>query len=132
MGLVKHITTRLEHPSEEGEWIEVRKLSRKEVAEARELSAVATRRAWREMGGDIITAINNLTPSDAARAERVADPFAGFDEAFVLKKAVIAWSYPDKPGDVADQVDDETADWLYREALRFSGIGRDEDERKNG
>jgi len=130
MALVKHISARVEIPHEDGEWLQVRKLSRKELQDARDLAAAKMRQTWREMTGDVITAIQGLRRVDAEAAE--ADPFAGYDEEVVLKAGIIDWSYPDKRVNPYEQLDEETATWAYQEVLKFSGIGAGEDERKNG
>ena len=137
--LTKGITKRLDVPHEEGEWINIRKVSSGYIDLARETFARRTSRNIKDMGG--LANLPNFkrcpkcdaqqeeghecSPLDVfAKEERAKNPSAvdatTLDRKVMLNAAITGWSYGDDSGEdsVAD-LDEFTAEWLFREIVSF-------------
>lgn len=149
--LVNTIKRRLDVPGEPGEWIEIRRLSWRQMDTARETRQTAVLLRVKALGGDIFKALQEQAASAPAPVEAVAGlpaesvalaeperPDAGeYDRAALLAAGVVGWSYADEAGNrvkvspaTLDQLDEETAAWLATEILAFSRPATGE-ERKN-
>ncbi len=125
MALVTNITKKVDIPHEEGEWMEFRKLSWKQLEHASDVSTDALMERMKKMGGDILKALTNSTK------EQEQDPASKYDRATVLRKGIARWSYEEKVNpDNLDSLDEETAAWAFKEILSLNNP-RSEEETKN-
>jgi len=125
MGLVTEVTKRIDIPHEDGEWLEVRRLSWRELETADNAASEASTERIKRMGGDIIKAVMSLR--DKEREEQAT----GYDKLTVLRLGLIGWSYDVKLSpESIDLLDEETAEFAYREILALSNP-RTEEASKN-
>jgi hypothetical protein len=125
VAIVTNITKRVEIPHEEGEFMEFKKLSWKQLESASEISSDALMVKIKNMGGDIVKALRETTQ------EQKADPKQGYDRESILRKGIVKWSYdaPVTPDNISD-LDEETAAWAFKEILDMN-LPRSEEEVKN-
>ena len=135
----KGITKKLDHPHEPGEWVTIRKVSSGYLDQAREAFARRSSRQIKEMGG--LASLPSFTrcpkcggqqeeghecnPLDVfAKEERAKGPSAvdatTLDRKVMLNAAIASWSSKQEVNEesVAD-LDEFTADWLFREIVSF-------------
>lgn len=118
-------------PHDEGQWIQVRKLTgREEDAAAlghRNQAGSASPRAWPA----IFRRLLEHGSSDAEVQKVLADPLMGYDRYEVVRAGLVAWSYPQSvkplsPAEVVDKsrvdaiddLDGDTVEFIAREVLR--------------
>ena len=125
MAIVKGITKRAEIPHEPGEWMELRRLSWRQLEQASDAQSDAALQRIKKLGGDLIGALRGLA------GDQEQNPAAKYDRAVVLKSGIVNWSYnvPVTPENI-DDLDKETADWAVEEILGMHAP-RTEEERKN-
>lgn len=139
----KGLTKRLEHPHEDAQWVEIRKVSSGYLDVAREIFSRRTSRNIKDMGG--LAGLGNIKrcpkcsgqlegghechPLDVfAKEEREKGPGAVdasmLDRKTMLNAAITRWSAECEvnPDNVAD-LDEFTADWLFREIVSFVNEG---------
>lgn len=126
--IVKNVKRKLELPHEEGQFIEIRQLSYRELEEARESrrEKVITRAA--QMGPEMMANLPSTDREDIKKA--IEDPLNEFDIDVLLEKGIVSWSYPEK---VSKEniwlLDEETAQFV---ALELVPKKRPEAETKKG
>ena len=115
MALVTEAIKRVDIPHEDGEWLEVRRLSWRELEAASDTATDALMARMKQLGGEMVQALRSVT------TEQQADPFGGYDRQAVLVAGLKAWSYDAKvtPENLA-LLDEETAAFAYREILTLS------------
>lgn len=125
MALVSKLTRRVEIPHEPGQWMELRRLSWRQLEAASDLASDAALKRMSQMGSDMLAAIRSTS------GQQAADPAAAYDRAAILQAGIAAWSYDAEvtPENI-DALDEETAAWAVREILAMNG--RTEEDRKNG
>jgi hypothetical protein len=115
-------------PFDPPHWIQVRKLTGREVERAqeahRETIASGSARSW------AVTFRRMLEKgaSDPEVLKIIRDPLTGYDRYALVRTGLIAWSYPQsvKPisaapaYDAIDDLDDEAVDFIAREVLRVT------------
>jgi len=107
-------TERLEHPDEEGQWIEIRPLLATELDRAKEAQVKRILAVWGDTIKDMASPVNR---------ERVVDDLATrvqqFDAEILLNACIVAWSYeaPVNKGNIA-KLDGVTRDWLVEEVIK--------------
>ncbi len=116
--IIGTVVTRLDVPGEPGEWVEIRKLSHKALAQAAQARSETGLAAMRALGSDLLLALQQArtaAPDDSAAA---TDAAAGYDRDVVLQRGVVRWSYgvPVAPDALAD-LDEATARWLASEIV---------------
>ncbi len=139
----KGITKTLDHPHEEGQTVTIRKVSSGYLDVAREIFSRRTSRNIKEMGG--LGGLGNIkrcpkcagqreeghecNPLDVfAKEERAKGPSAVdasvLDRKTMLNAAITSWSaeFEVNEESVAD-LDEFTADWLFREIVSFVNEG---------
>lgn len=130
--MLTRITRRVEIPGESDQWLDLRLLSWRQLAEARETQATAALRRVAVLGPGV-TASLRAERAEAARnaeiasargetpeAEPAGDPLAAYDVGVVLKHGITGWSYPDElTAANIDALDEATALWAAREILGF-------------
>jgi hypothetical protein len=126
MGLVSGITTTVNPPDELDQWVEIRKLSSKQLRESRRRQQLRAAETARAFGGDIMAALQNANTSEVATA--AADPRTNHDQDYVLEAGVVNWSYETPAKKHLDDLDEPTAEWLVGEILTFAGVMQTADE----
>ncbi len=136
--ITSKITRRIEHPSEDGVWFEVRVLNGEQVREARKAHEIAIMEdgflQLRKLRGmkefedlrEFFAPSKSEAPPEDAPPDEVEpvpevepDLLAGYDRTTLNISGIVAWSYykgHPTPEDVRD-LDDETADWAAREIV---------------
>ena len=124
MGLVTNITKRLDVPHEQGEWVEIRKLSWRQLEAASDAQTEKAMAKVSGLGAELMASLPKAVAGDR-------DPVDSYDRGAALAAGIIAWSYdaPVSPDAIGD-LDEETAGWLMREIISFTT--GDAAERKNG
>lgn len=142
--LTSKVKTRLPLPHEDGEWVEIRKLSHQQIAFARDQreakvreNAVAQLQQVRFMNelGDLKPVIQEYIQSKADSEVATetepaqVDPLELYDRETLLQCGIVAWSYDEKvsPESISD-LDEETANFVAR-AIAPQPLTRE--ERKN-
>lgn len=130
MALVTKMRKRIEIPHEPGEWMEIQRLSFRQLEDARNVRASESRQAMQEMGGDIFRVIRDQSReellgktgvSEDELAAAQSDPLTFYDTLTLLRHGLRAWSYDDELNDKhRAALDEETATWAAREILRYS------------
>ncbi len=120
-------TRRIENPpGEEGQWFEIKELSWKEIEECKREKARAFVGRMREMGPEMLEAINKIEQTnpkavEEARAENDRAALVdSFDRATLVQKSVTGWSYERtfKSKDL-DKLTPDTFDWLFGEIVKL-------------
>jgi hypothetical protein len=139
----KGITKKLDHPHEEGQWVTIRKVSSGYLDIAREAFSRRSSKTIKDMGGlgsmppfkrcpkcaGQLEDGHECNPLDVfAKEERAKGPSAidaaTLDRKAMLNAAIISWSADMKVNEdsVAD-LDEFTADWLFREIVSYVNEG---------
>lgn len=125
LALSSRLTTTLPIPGEDGQSVTIRKLSKRASDEAQEakLRYFATVK-------DLASAVSTAPPDPAqAAAVLAANPYVMYDQPTVLRHCVTAWTYSAAPTpDEIDDLDVDTATWLFNECMKFSVRGPEEGE----
>lgn len=125
MALITDKTCKVDIPHESGEWMEIKKLSWRQLTLAADIQTDETITRLKKMGGDLFKALNN------EKAKQEVDPILKYDRGFVLEAGIIRWSYDaDVTKDTIEQLDEETAKWAFEKILSLNKP-LSEDERKN-
>lgn len=108
-------TAKLDHPFEDGEWIEIRSLLASEMDDAKDVRM----KHLMDLFGD---AMENIARSgsddDDEKRNSIAARAQSYDRSTLLKYAVVGWSYPE-PFDTGrvERLDAATQDWLVEEVV---------------
>ena len=109
MALTKGVTRKVEIPHEPDQWVQLRMLTYRQLAEAR----------WVKLD-DLFTVMRGLKdialPQQDGQA--VVDPLAGYDIGVLLRYGIVAWSYGETV--TPDELDDRTAQWAAREIVALA------------
>lgn len=111
-----------------GDWVEIRKLSGRQLERARRTKERDAAEAARAFGGDVFASLRQLRQSgelaDALAAE--SDPLDTYDRWDVLIAGVTGWSADRKvTPDAINELDDDTATAVARAILALSLPARD-------
>lgn len=120
------ISRRVEIPHEPGEWLEIKRLSWRQLEASAEAQTNALLSRMKSLGGDMVKAMRGLA------GEQEQKPGAKYDRGNVLNCGIVRWSYGEEvtPANI-DALDEETAEWAFEEILALNKP-RTEEERKNG
>lgn len=125
MALINDKTRKVDIPHESGEWMEVKKLSWRQLEVARDIMTDNTVAKFRKMGGEMVKAFTN------EKARQEADPRTQYDRGFVLEAGISRWSYDAEVTKAnIEKLDEETAKWAFEEILNLNNP-LSEEERKN-
>ena len=125
MALVTGITRKVEIPHEPGEWMELKRLSWRQLEVAAEVQTDILFKRIKKMGSDIVSAFQR------AGKEQEVDPYTKYDRETVLQVGILKWSYDAEVNKASiDSLDEETAEWAFREILSLNKP-RTEEEQKN-
>ena len=129
MAIVGKQTERLNIPHEEGQYIEVVRLSwrQMELAKGVQMEALSKQLKKMQGGGDIFKQVGS------AGEQQKADPKLQYDRGVILEASIKAWSY-DVPvnKDNIDLLDEKTAAWLFNAIMDMNLWQQDEQEVKKG
>lgn len=125
MALVTDMVRRADIPHEPGEWMELKRLSWRQLEKAEEIQSDNLLPRMKKMGGELIGALQALGK------QQEQDPATKYDRGSVLGWGIVKWSYDAEVNkDNIGALDKTTADWAFREILSLNEP-RTEDERKN-
>lgn len=115
MALTKDLTKTIEIPHEAGQSITIRKLSHRQLGDARAEKVRSSVRLVSEMGN-----VRDMLPQGDPGSVTTT-PADELDRATVLRAAITGWSYGAActPENI-DELDEETAAWAFGEILAFS------------
>ena len=123
--LVSEITRRADIPHEPDQWMELKRLSWRQLEVAGEVQTDSMLKKLKTMGGDLVKALKEVGK------EQEQDPLTKYDRGVVLKAGIKKWSYDAEVTDKnIDSLDEETAEWAFREILSLNRP-RTEEEAKN-
>ena len=109
MALTKGVTRKVEIPHEPDQWVQLRMLTYRQLAEARRVKL-----------DDLFTVMRGLKdialPQQDGQA--VVDPLAGYDIGVLLRYGIVAWSYGETV--TPDELDYRTAQWAAREIVALA------------
>ena len=125
-------------PHEPGSWISIRKLSGSALRNARAVGSNQVFASMRQMGGEVVQAMQSIQTGGAraaeaeeVRAAQQGDPLNGYDIPTLLKFGLVGWSYYEgqpKSEDI-DDLDGETQEYVARQLVPPV---KTEEERGNG
>jgi hypothetical protein len=125
MALVNDKTRKVDIPHEPGEWMELKKLSWRQLALAADIQTDETIGRLKKMGGDLFKSLSN------EKAKQDADPKLQYDRGFVLEAGISRWSYDaEVTKESIETLDEKTAKWAFEEILSLNEP-LSADERKN-
>jgi len=138
MAITTNQKQRMPIPHEEGEWIEIRRLGWKALADNADAATNATLQRMKEMGADLLSGLR----SGAAQAsqdvpgviaEAFADPLKDYDQGSLLRAGIVSWSYEaEVTPDNIDALDERTARWCAEAIVAYTKGDRTEEERGEG
>lgn len=123
MALVSSICQKTTIPHEPTEHMVLRKLSWRQLEKAAEIRSEKSATRMKNLGGDVLTALNTANGADGAEEMKKAqaDPLNTYDRGTLLEFGIASWSYPtDCTKEAKENLDDETADWAAREIVKLS------------
>lgn len=130
MGLVTGIVVHEDIPHDDGEWMEFRPLSGKQLRKAQQVRQSRSREVLRELGGDIYKSIreSNVDKEEIEAAQR--DPLNDYDTDMLLESSIIAWSYPEKVKGNLEYLDKVTETWALGVIAKISGLIEEDEDAK--
>jgi len=117
-------TKAIQTPTTPSYVVTIRQLSGRAKERAQQASLAKAAAMIQSFGGATIFAeIQKLGGEESVRQSGDADPASGFDLQQVLVDGIVSWTAdePVEPETIAD-LEDETADLLFREILRLSRV----------
>lgn len=125
MAIITNITRRAPVPHEPGEWLDIKRLSWRQLEHADSVQQDKLLPQMKKMGGDLIGALRDVGK------KQEQDPVAKYDRGTVLEAGIAGWSYDAQVNkENIDALDEATADWAFREILALNEP-RTEEEKKN-
>lgn len=120
------VTATISLPHVPGQTVTIRKLAPKQLEAARAAQIEATYddlkrqiEITQALGDEVIKAIGGTARTDAAAP--AADPLVLYDQNVLAKKAVLAWTFPEKvTPEAIDDLDEETLEVIARAVLRLT------------
>lgn len=129
MAIVTNTTRRVEIPHEPGEWMELKRLSWRQLELAKDVASSDALKRIKSVGGDMMIALQKYGNEQKKGKDR--DPASQYDRGIVLEAGVAGWSYDaELKKESIDALDEETAEWAFREILSLNKP-RSEEEQKN-
>jgi hypothetical protein len=123
--LITDKTRKVDIPHEPGEWVEIKKLSWRQLTLAADIQTDETIARLKKMGGDLFKSLSN------EKAKQEVNPALQYDRGFVLEAGISRWSYDAEVNKKnIESLDEQTAAWLFEEILDLNEPMTDE-ERKN-
>ncbi len=126
-------TRRVDIPDEEGQWVELRELSGRQLRKIKKVKFKDTIQDSREMGGELMAAIAGVKQEDLKASAK--DALAEYDMDELLEAGIVVWSYVDDDGnpvavnsDNIGQLDQKTEKFI---AMQLVGAEEEEDQKKD-
>lgn len=123
MALTSKITKTLTHPDEPDVTITIRKLSHYQLMMATDDREDRTVDKFKRLGESAAHLPDKATAEQKAELEK---PENKYHRLTVLQHGVTAWSYDDNPKASVEDLDENTASWLFDEIIAFSIRSKDE------
>ena len=124
--LVSNRTRKLDIPHEEGEWVEIRLLSGRQLRKVRKAKFREVAQNARDMGGEVMKAIAGVDRSELKKAEE--DPLVEYDMDALLEAGIVSWSYDEEvSSETIGELDPETEQFV---ALALVGVESEPDRKK--
>lgn len=130
----KQTPRQVQIPHEPGSWMQFRRLPWPLLLAAEQARQKRALKNLAENLEDDVVDVLNKVKSEVDRSDRKATPKAErdfeelYDRGIILHSGIAAWSYGDEvTRELIDDLDEQTADWAFREILRPSV--RSEEER---
>ena len=121
--LVGNQSKRVEIPHEKDEWMELKKLSWRQMEIAEEIQTDLLLKRMKSMGADMVKALR-----DAVKGKEEQDPFKRYDKSTVLDVGIVKWSYEAEiTKENIETLDEVTADWAFKEILSLNKTRTDEE-----
>lgn len=123
-----------EIPHEPGETVDFKRLSWRELRDARRIAQAEQRQVLRELGGDLMKAILEAEDGDEEGERRIQrakrrlqNDESNFDTEAILTLSIAGWSY-DQPvtKESRDRLDERTAMWIKQTAIDLT-VGEEEE-----
>lgn len=138
------ITDRRDIPHEPGEWMEFRKLSWKQLQDAREARQEAVFGKVKQMGSEVMGALPKTCrrcgeekhdgpcpPAEQRADASAADPTNEYDRDTLLHAGIVQWSYEEGVTDATiDELDEPTAAWAHAEIVAYNTVPKGEAQEK--
>ncbi len=123
--LISNQAQRVDIPHEPGEWMEIKKLSWRQLVLAADIQTDETISRLKKIGGDLFKSLKS------EQTKQEADPALQYDRGFVLEAGISKWSYEAEVNkENIEKLDEETAKWAF-EAITGLNKPLTEEERKN-
>lgn len=125
--LVTNQSKRVEIPHEKDEWMELKKLSWRQMEVAEDIQTDILLKRMKSMGADMVKALRDAV----GKGKEEQDPFKRYDKSTVLDIGIVKWSYEAEiTKENIEALDENTADWAFKEILSLNKTRTDE-EAKN-
>ena len=120
-------TRRVDIPDEEGQWVELRELSGRQLRRVKKAKLSETIANAKEMGPEMMQSISEVNREEVEEAAR--DPLAEYDIDKLLEEGIVDWSYDAEVNtDTIGQLDKKTEEFL---AMQLVGAEEEEDRKKD-
>lgn len=117
-------TKAIQTPTTPSYVVTIRQLSGRAKERAQQASLSRAAEMIERFGGaKVLSEIQKLGGEDAVRSSGEQDPASGFDRHQVLLDGIVSWTADESvTPETIDDIEDETADLLFREILRLSRV----------
>lgn len=115
MAITSTITKTLKHPDEADVTITIRKLSHHQLMMAADARQDAVIEKFKRMGESV-----KFLPDRDEAGVIAEQPDNKYDRLTVLRCGITAWSYAPEVAAGVEELDEETAAWLFGEIIMFS------------
>jgi 23S rRNA U2552 (ribose-2'-O)-methylase RlmE/FtsJ len=123
--LISNQAQRVDIPHEPGEWMEIKKLSWRQLVLAADIQTDETISRLKKIGGDLFKSLTT------EKAKQETDSSLKYDRGFVLEAGICRWSYDaDVNKENIEKLDEQTAKWAF-DAITGLNKPLTDEERKN-
>ena len=120
-------TRRVPIPHEDGEWVELKELSGRQLRKVKKARFKEIILDAKDMGPELMKALTRIDAADVEAAAR--DPLAEYNIDALLEEGIVAWSYEDEVGkETIGQLDQKTEQFIARQLV---GVEEEEDRKKD-
>ncbi len=127
--------TRFDVPHEAAAWFDLRRLSWKQLREARKLQAKEQRQIAKDFGAEFVAALTagKVDEEGVRRLMREQQyKVENFDMGNLLESGIAAWSYEEPvEKDTLEQLDERTAVWAAQQIIDLTKPPSEEEEKKS-
>jgi hypothetical protein len=127
MALVTDVAKRVEIPNEEGQWMEIKRLSWRQKELAREVASDKLLKKMKALGPEAIVGIQKIHEGKTEGTNLAAE----YDMEIVLEVGISKWSYDEEVSKkTIGRLEEDTAKWAFNQILELDQP-RTEEEIKN-